>query len=58
MDWKFENFRTDLDSLNPTIRKKALEIASYLIKEKSYTEKKAIAEAIIKAEEWYYDLEG
>lgn len=58
MDWTFENFKTDLDELSPTVREKALEIAQQLVKEKKYTEKKAIAEAIIKAEEWSYDLEG
>jgi len=29
-----------------------------LLKEENYSEKKAIAEAIQKAEEWFYDLEG
>ena len=58
MDWMFEDFKMDLDSLNPMIRKKAIEIAKQLVIEKKYTDKKAIAEAIVQAEEWFYDLEG
>ena len=58
MVWMFENFKTDLDSLNPAVREKALEIANELMKEEKFTEKEAIAEAIKQAEEWFYDLEG
>ena len=58
MDWMFEDFKTDLDSLNPAIRKKALKIANELMKEGKFTEKEAITEAIKRAEEWFYDLEG
>ncbi|EIJ39327.1 hypothetical protein JoomaDRAFT_2342 [Galbibacter orientalis DSM 19592] len=58
MDSMFEDFKTDLDSLNPLVRKKALEIAKQLVLKKNYTEKEAITKAIIKAEEWFYDLEG
>ena len=54
----FEDFKTDLDSLDSRVKEKALEIARKLVNEKNYSEKKAIAEAIVKAEEWYYDLEG
>lgn len=54
----FEDFKTDLDSLNPPVRKKALEIAKQLVEEKNYSKEKAITEAIVKAEEWFYDLEG
>ncbi len=58
MDSMFEDFKTDLDSLNPLVRKKALEIAKQLVLKENYTEKEAITKAIIKAEEWFYDLEG
>ncbi len=58
MEWTFDDFKTDLDALSPEIREKALKIAQQLVKEKNYTGKAAIAEAIIKAEEWFYDLEG
>ena len=58
MDWMFEDFKTDLDSLNPTVREKALEIANELMKEGKFTEKEAITKAIKRAEEWFYDLEG
>ena len=58
MDWMFEDFKTDLDSLTPIVRKKALEIAQELMKEGKFTEKEAITEGIKRAEEWFYDLEG
>ncbi|MDT0690900.1 hypothetical protein RM549_13965 [Salegentibacter sp. F188] len=58
MDWTFEDFKTDLDSLNPAVREKALEIANELMKEGKYTKKEAITKAIKQAEEWFYDLEG
>ncbi|MGB2761511.1 hypothetical protein BC962_0997 [Gillisia mitskevichiae] len=58
MDWMFEDFKTDLDSLDSRVKEKALEIARKLVNEKNYSEKKAIAEAIVMAEEWFYDLEG
>ncbi|WP_165806008.1 hypothetical protein [Marixanthomonas spongiae] len=58
MNSMFEDFKTDLDSLSPPVRKKALEIAKRLMLKESYTQKEAIAEAIVKAEEWFYDLQG
>lgn len=58
MDWMFEDFKTDLDSLNPVVREKALKIAKEFMKEEKSTEKEAIDEAIKQAEEWFYDLEG
>ncbi len=58
MGWMFEDFKIDLDSLDARVKEKALEIAKQLVIEKNYSEKKAIAEAIVKAEEWFYDLEG
>ena len=54
----FEDFKTDLDALNPPVRKKAMKIAKQLVEEKNYPKEKALAEAITKAEEWFYDLEG
>ncbi len=58
MDWMFEDFKTELDKLNPTVREKALEIAKKLVQEKDLSEKEAIQEGITKAEEWFYDLGG
>lgn len=58
MDWMFEDFRTDLDSLDQVIKEKALDIANQLMKQGKLTEKEAITEAIKRAEEWFYDLEG
>ncbi|MDT0651216.1 hypothetical protein [Autumnicola edwardsiae] len=58
MDWMFEDFRTDLDLLDPIIKEKALDIANQLMKQGKLTEKEAITEAIKRAEEWFYDLEG
>ncbi|WP_164076153.1 hypothetical protein [Flavimarina sp. Hel_I_48] len=43
MDPMFEDFKTDLDSLSPPVRKKALEIAKQLVLKENYTEKEAIA---------------
>ncbi|WP_197052688.1 hypothetical protein [Psychroserpens sp. Hel_I_66] len=58
MDWMFEDFKTDLDGLNPKVREKALEIAKELVEKKDLPAKDALQEAITKAEEWFYDLEG
>ena len=58
MDWMFEDFKTDLDALNPIVRKKALSIAKELIEKKDISAKEALSEGIIRAEEWFYDLEG
>ncbi len=58
MDWTFENFNVELDSLNPQVKSKAIEIARNLINQENYSEKEAIHEGIKKAEEWFYDLEG
>jgi len=54
----FEDFKTDLDSLHPEVKQKALEIARELMSQKSYTKEKAVQEAITQAEEWFYDLRG
>jgi len=58
MDWTFENFNTDLDKLNPDVRKKALEIAKKLMIDGKHSKSQAIKEAITQAQEWFYDLEG
>ncbi len=54
----FEDFKTDLDKLNPTVREKAIEIANILIEQDDFSKEKAIKEAIVRAEEWFYDLGG
>ncbi|TVZ28793.1 hypothetical protein JM83_3950 [Gillisia sp. Hel_I_86] len=58
MDWMFEDFKTDLDGLNPKVREKALEIAKELIEKEDFSKEKAIKKAIVMAEEWFYDIEG
>lgn len=58
MDWTFEDFNTDLDRLNPLVRKKALEIARKLMNDGKHSEGQAMTEAILQAQEWFYDLEG
>ena len=58
MDWMFKDFKIELDALNPRVREKALKIAKELVEMKGISAKEAITEAIIRAEEWFYDLEG
>lgn len=58
MKWTFEDFGADLKDLNPQVRKKALEIANRLMKEKKYTEEEAIKKAIKEAEEWYLNRQA
>tara|TARA_B100002051_G_C16702759_1_gene621953 strand:- start:650 stop:826 length:177 start_codon:yes stop_codon:yes gene_type:complete len=58
MDWTFEEFRAELDTLNPSVRKKAIEIAKDLIKKEDFSKTEAIKKAVVMAEEWFYDLEG
>ena len=36
MDWMFEDFKTDLDTLNPIVREKALSIAKELIEKNAF----------------------
>jgi len=58
MEWTFEDFETDLKDLAPKVRIKALEIANKLKKKENYYKDRAIKEAIVKAQEWFYDTEG
>ncbi len=58
MDWTFEEFRAELDTLNPSVRKKAIDIAKELIEKEDFSKEKAIKKEIVMAEEWFYDLEG
>tara|TARA_R110000823_G_scaffold311448_1_gene437001 strand:+ start:17454 stop:17630 length:177 start_codon:yes stop_codon:yes gene_type:complete len=58
MNWTSENFKPKLENLTPEVREKALEIAHELIKKGGISEKKAISKAIVKAEEWFYNLKG
>ena len=41
MDWTFEEFRAELDTLNPSVRKKAIEIAKKLIEKEGFSREKA-----------------
>lgn len=45
MDWMFEDFKTDLDTLNPIVREKALSIAKELIEKKIFQQKKLYQKA-------------
>lgn len=58
MKWIFENFKAELSSLNPEVRKKALRIAEKLMEQGGLSEDEAIKKAIAKAQEWFYDSEG
>lgn len=58
MDWTFEDFETELKDLSQKVRLKALEIANELKRKEHYSKEKAIKEAIVKAQEWFYDSEG
>jgi uncharacterized protein YdaT len=58
MDWMFEDFKIELEALNKMVREKALTIAKELVEKENITPKEAIAEAIIRAAEWFYDLAG
>lgn len=54
----FEDFKTELNDLNPRVREKALEITKELVEKKRISAEEAIQKAIIRAGEWFYDLEG
>lgn len=54
----FDGFESELDELDPRIREKAMEIADELSQSGNYTSKQARKEAIKRAEQWFYDLEG
>lgn len=58
MEWTFENFKADLDTLTPEVRKKALEIAFKLKEKGSISEDEAIRKGIKRAEEWFLDSLG
>ncbi|HEA28601.1 MAG TPA: hypothetical protein ENH91_01165 [Leeuwenhoekiella sp.] len=53
-----EAFQDKLQPLNPQVREKAVSIAQKLAKKENYLPNDAIDEAIRRAEEWFYDLEG
>lgn len=54
----FENFKADLDKLQPLVRNKALKIAQRLMQEENLSEKEAIEKGIAQAEEWFLDAGG
>lgn len=58
MNWTFENFKPHLENLTPQTREKALEIAEQLMQKGGISEERAITEAIVRAEEWFYNSEG
>ena len=49
MDWMFEDFKTDLDGLNPKVREKALEIAKELVKKKGPASKRCLTRSYYKS---------
>ncbi len=58
MNWTFENFKPALDNLTPQVREKALQIANKLMEQGGISEENAIQQAIVRAEEWFYNSEG
>jgi uncharacterized protein YdaT len=58
MTWMFEDFTIELKDLIPTVREKALEITKELVEKKRISAEEAIQKAILRAGEWFYDLEG
>ncbi|MDN3723588.1 hypothetical protein QRD02_04280 [Aequorivita sp. SDUM287046] len=54
----FKNFKPKLEHLTPEVRKKALEIAQQLMKRGGISEDKAIDQAIVQAEQWFFDMKG
>lgn len=58
MEWTFENFKLELDALEPNVRKKALEIAEQLMTSENCSEATAIKKGISRAEEWFMDIGG
>lgn len=58
MNGTFENFKPQLENLTPQAREKALEIAEQLMQKGEISQDRAITEAIVRAEEWFYNPEG
>jgi uncharacterized protein YdaT len=58
MNWTFENFKPALNNLTPQVREKAVEIAHKLMEQGGISEDRAIQQAIVEAEEWFYNSEG
>ncbi|CAM3414910.1 hypothetical protein [Aequorivita lipolytica] len=58
MNWTFENFKPALDNLTPQVREKAVKIAHKLMEQGGISEERAIQQAIVRAEEWFYNSEG
>lgn len=55
MEWTFEDFKADLKDLTPEVRKKALNLVKKLMEKEGYSKDKAIKEAIVEAQEWFFD---
>ncbi|MDC7999961.1 hypothetical protein POV26_02845 [Aequorivita todarodis] len=58
MNWTFRNFKPEIDKLAPQVREKAMEIANQLMEKGGISEENAIQQAIVRAEEWFYNSEG
>ncbi|SDE53042.1 hypothetical protein SAMN05421636_105401 [Pricia antarctica] len=56
--WTFEGFSPRLDKLDSRIREKAIEIANGLLETEDISEAAAIEQGIVRAEQWFYDLEA
>ncbi|WP_423146024.1 hypothetical protein [Rubrolithibacter danxiaensis] len=58
MIYTSENFPTEMDSLNPAVLEKAIEISNFLVDEEGWNPEQAVPESIARAEVWFYNLEG
>ncbi|HZJ21345.1 MAG TPA: hypothetical protein VFD35_13475 [Pricia sp.] len=56
--WTFKGFHPRLDKLDPRIKDKAIEIANGLLEAEDISEATAIEKGIVRAEQWFYDLEA
>lgn len=54
----FEGFENDLKDLDPRAKEKAKEIASRLMERDDYDEAGARKEAVQRAAQWHFNLEG
>ncbi len=57
-NWTFKGLHAQLANLDPRIREKAIEIAHGLMEADDVSEATAIEKGIVRAEQWFYDLEA
>ncbi len=57
--WTFEEFEPDLRDVKPSVKEKAIEIATKLLQTGKLTDQReALKEGIKQAEEWFLNMEG